>query len=292
MDLVSGVRAFVAVARRGSFSAAADDEHTTQPVVSRRIAALEEVLGDALIERNTRPVGLTPLGRAILGNAQTLLTAQRVLMDTAAAHRRRALRLLVPPNVHPSLWAAVRLRASATGFELDIEETDRDTRVLRYQSGEVDAAIVPVESARAEWTVPLGLAQATEQQHLPLAALRPARAHPQHAARIVVLAEDASPALLATMRDTAARYGLAAHQVQGPIELVPALTGALAGDHWILCTRAEAENWRLTWIPVKELPLTRTLRLDTTSMQGSQLFDTQLSHDLATALGAQPQPPQ
>ena len=65
MDVLSGARAFVAVARRQSFSAAAEDERTTQPVVSRRLANFEAHLGGALFERSTRQVNLTPLGTAL-----------------------------------------------------------------------------------------------------------------------------------------------------------------------------------------------------------------------------------
>ncbi|QBR90045.1 LysR family transcriptional regulator [Microbacterium wangchenii] len=288
VDLLNGVRAFAAVARRGSFSAAADDERTTQPVISRRIAALEEVLGGPLIERDFRPVGLTPLGRALLSNAQTLLTAERALVDAAASYRRGAVRLLVPPYPDAALWAAVRLRASATGVELDIEEDGRDSRLLRLRGGEVDAAILPVESARADWLVPLGLAQSTDQRQLTLASLRPTRADRERAARIVVLPEDSEGALLSTLRDTTARYGLAARQIHHAPDLVPALAGSLAGDDWILCSRAEADAWRLTWLPVKELPLSRTYRLDTISQRGTELFDMNLRRDVAAALGTAP----
>lgn len=288
MDLLGGVRAFVAVARRGSFSSAAHDEESTQPVISRRIAALEGRLGGALIERDTRPVSLTSLGSAILGNAHSLIAAEQVLLDTAAAHHRGGVRLLVPRHLDPALWAAVRLRASAQGLELNIEEDERDARSLRFANGEVDAAVLPVESARAEWVVPLGVAQLTERRRLPLSALRPTRARARQAPRIVVLPEDSARALLTLVRETASRYGLATRQVHEANELVPALAGALAGDDWILCSHSEAEAWRLRWFGLTELPLSRAYRLATRTKEAAHVFDTPLRTDIATALSALP----
>lgn len=287
MDVLSGARAFVAVAHRQSFSAAAQDERTTQPVVSRRVAALEARLGGALLERSTRQVSLTPLGAALLGHAQALLSAERSLLDAAASHRRGTVRLLVPRDLDPALWAAVRLRALGVGTDLEIKENDRERRSLRFRLGEADAAILPVETARADWIVPLGLAQATDRlRPLTFAALRPTRAlGPRAASRIAVLAEDASAQLLSALRETAAESGLAAHQVYESASVVSALTGALAGDDWVLCTREQAAAWRLQWFAVRELTVARAYRLESRTPNGRKLFDAMLRREIAAALG-------
>lgn len=288
MDLLSGARAFAAVARRQSFSAAARDEQTTQPVVSRRVAGLEAHLGGALLERNTRQVRLTALGAALLEHVHALLGAERSLLDAAASHRRGTVRLLVPVGLDPSLWAALRLRALAAGTDLHIVEEDRERRTVRFRIGEADAALLPVETARADWAVPLGLAQATDRlRPLTLAALRPTRAQaPEAAPRIVVLAEDASGQLLSPLRESAAAWGLAAHQVYESHNVVSALAGALAGDDWILCAREQASGWRLQWFEVPELALARAYRLEVRTPDGRRLFDAALRRDVAAALGA------
>ncbi|MEC5181972.1 LysR family transcriptional regulator [Arthrobacter sp. CG_A4] len=287
MDVLSGARAFVAVARRQSFSAAAQDERTTQPVVSRRVAGLEAQLGGALLERSTRQVSLTPLGAALLGHAQALLSAERSLLDAATSHRRGTVRLLVPCDLDPALWAALRLRALGAGTDLEIEENDRERRTLRFRLGEADAAILPVETARADWVVPLGLAQATDRlRPLTLAALRPTRAlGPRAASRLAVLAEDASAQLLSALRDSAAESGLAAHQVYESPSVVSALTGALAGDDWVLCTREQASAWRLQWFEVRELTLARAYRLESRTPDGRKVFEATLRREIAAALG-------
>jgi DNA-binding transcriptional LysR family regulator len=67
------LRAFVAVAARGSFHAAAADLHLSQPALSRRVLKLEEALGVTLVARTTRSVALTTVGRDFLHRAVDLL---------------------------------------------------------------------------------------------------------------------------------------------------------------------------------------------------------------------------
>jgi DNA-binding transcriptional LysR family regulator len=67
------LQAFVAVAERGSFRAAADEIHLSSPALSRRIEKLESILGAKLFNRTTRDVKLTPLGRTFLERARAAL---------------------------------------------------------------------------------------------------------------------------------------------------------------------------------------------------------------------------
>lgn len=69
------IQAFLAVASSGSFTKAAEILHLTQPVVSKRIAALENQLNFQLFIRWKRTVKLTPAGK-ILYNAWENLTDQ------------------------------------------------------------------------------------------------------------------------------------------------------------------------------------------------------------------------
>jgi DNA-binding transcriptional LysR family regulator len=68
-----GLEAFIAIAERSSFRAAADAVHITQTGLSRRLQNLEGSLGVRLIERSTRSVSLTPIGRDFLPRARRLL---------------------------------------------------------------------------------------------------------------------------------------------------------------------------------------------------------------------------
>lgn len=69
------LRALVAVAELGSFSAAAKELHLSQPALSRRISKLEANLGVRLVERTTRRVELTATGRDFSRKARQVLNS-------------------------------------------------------------------------------------------------------------------------------------------------------------------------------------------------------------------------
>jgi DNA-binding transcriptional LysR family regulator len=68
-----GVQAFVAVAELGGFGKAARSLNLTQTALTRRVQKLEAYLGTRLLDRTTRVVALTPLGRDFLPQAQRLV---------------------------------------------------------------------------------------------------------------------------------------------------------------------------------------------------------------------------
>ena len=79
------LRAFVAVAERRGFSAAASALHLTQPALSRRIAELESGLGIRLFERTSRRVELTQEGQDLLERSRDLLRDGEALSERARA---------------------------------------------------------------------------------------------------------------------------------------------------------------------------------------------------------------
>ncbi len=70
---LADLRAFVAVAKLGSFGGAAGELHISQPALSRRIEKLEKALGVRLFHRTTRKVDLTTIGREFSYRAAELL---------------------------------------------------------------------------------------------------------------------------------------------------------------------------------------------------------------------------
>ena len=73
MDRLKQIEAFVAVATRGSLSAAARAADVTPAIIGRRIDALEARLGVKLLLRTTRRVTVTFEGQAFLEDCQKLL---------------------------------------------------------------------------------------------------------------------------------------------------------------------------------------------------------------------------
>lgn len=70
---LNDLQAFRAVAELSSFRKAADALHVSQPAFSRRIEKLEEALSVKLLERTTRKVSLTAVGRDFDRKVQLLL---------------------------------------------------------------------------------------------------------------------------------------------------------------------------------------------------------------------------
>ena len=89
MDIVDELRAFVATAQTGSFTAAADQLGVSNRLTSKYVAALEARLGTRLLQRTTRKVGLTPSGEGLLARAPAFLDDfDELLSDVAEGPRR------------------------------------------------------------------------------------------------------------------------------------------------------------------------------------------------------------
>ncbi|MEU5639861.1 LysR family transcriptional regulator [Streptomyces milbemycinicus] len=79
------LRAFVALARTGSFTAAATELHLAQSTVTVQIRSLERELGTRLFDRLPAGTTPTPSGRRLLEEAERVLDAEARLRATAAA---------------------------------------------------------------------------------------------------------------------------------------------------------------------------------------------------------------
>lgn len=67
------LRYFLAVAHEGSFSAAAEYLHVTQPTLSRQLKDLEDQLGKTLFVRGSRPIALTEDGMLLRNRAEEII---------------------------------------------------------------------------------------------------------------------------------------------------------------------------------------------------------------------------
>jgi DNA-binding transcriptional LysR family regulator len=79
------LQAFCAVVERKSFSQAAEKLGVTQPAVSLQIRALEQRLGQKLLDRSGRRVEPTEAGRRLYRSAQRMLALEAQLLDEVAA---------------------------------------------------------------------------------------------------------------------------------------------------------------------------------------------------------------
>ena len=82
------LRVFVAIVRKGSFAAAAEELGMSAAYVSKRIGVLEEMLGVRLFQRTTRRVVITEDGEQAYGRAQAILDSLDALVDEVSERRR------------------------------------------------------------------------------------------------------------------------------------------------------------------------------------------------------------
>jgi DNA-binding transcriptional LysR family regulator len=73
MDRLQAMEMFVRVVETGSFSKAAREFATTQPTVTKQVAAIEERLKVRLLNRNTRGVSLTEAGALYYEKCKTIV---------------------------------------------------------------------------------------------------------------------------------------------------------------------------------------------------------------------------
>lgn len=141
------LRVFHAVATRRSFSAAADALAYTQSTVSEAVAALERELGVTLLDRSSRPVGLTPAGEVVLGHAETLLGHAGAIEDDLAALREGDAGRLRLAGFYTA-WSTF-LPAAIAAFSrahprvaLELDQADPPEAMRRLRAGEIDLAVI------------------------------------------------------------------------------------------------------------------------------------------------------
>ncbi|WP_192877793.1 LysR family transcriptional regulator [Paracoccus sp. SY] len=91
---LKGLEAVLAIARRGSFRAAALDLGMSTTALSHAIARLEASLGVRLFNRTTRSVSLSDAGRDFVERIAPALAEIRVAMDSARSQRETPTGLL------------------------------------------------------------------------------------------------------------------------------------------------------------------------------------------------------
>ena len=142
------MRAFVALAKTGNFTLAAQYMHVTQSALSGLIKELEQTLGVRVVDRSTRRVMLTDTGNELYPLfSQMIDDLDRALTNIAdqAQLRKGIVRVAVPQlmacTLLPQVIAAWRTRYPDIGISLSDSPVEAVTgRVL---SGETDFGIGP-----------------------------------------------------------------------------------------------------------------------------------------------------
>lgn len=97
-----GIQAFVVIAELGGFSKAAEHLHVTQTALTRRLQKLESYLGLRLLDRTTRYVELTPVGRDFLPQAKAIVGEMTIAvgrLKDMSKHGRGSFTLACVPSM-------------------------------------------------------------------------------------------------------------------------------------------------------------------------------------------------
>lgn len=156
------LRAAVAVARRLSFTAAAEDLTLAQPALSQQIAALERELGVRLFERTNRRVALTDAGTAFVAGAERVLAGLAALGEEMTAFAG-GLRGRVVLGTYQSFAEYTlpkllgRFHALHPGIEIALREGFAEELLAGLREGSIDVFIghlldasIPAEGFRHE----------------------------------------------------------------------------------------------------------------------------------------------
>ena len=145
-----GLRYAQAVARTGSFSAAAREYDVTQPALSNAIRRLEKILGARLFERNTRGARPTVFGATILPRIDAALAALDAITAEARHWRAgepRPVRIGVSPLISADVVA--RAHSAVAGLpgrgrgSLVLREADLSELCTALDDDELDLIVVP-----------------------------------------------------------------------------------------------------------------------------------------------------
>lgn len=148
------LRAFVAIAEAGTFTAGARRVHVTQAAISMQIRQLENELGSRLFVRAPRKVVLTEAGEHLLHRARHILrehdAAQDEIAELAGAERGRlrvgSASAMVTTDPLPKILK--ELRRQHPRAEVSVTSGTSEALVDQILAGELDLAFVslPVEA--------------------------------------------------------------------------------------------------------------------------------------------------
>jgi DNA-binding transcriptional LysR family regulator len=167
---ISQLEVFLAVAREGGFSRAADKLYRTQSAVSQSVRKLETEIGESLFDRSSREGLLTDAGRVLQEYAERLLNVRENAHQALAELRElQTGRLVIGANeftalyllrvlaefrrLHPAIRVVVQ-RSLGSQIPDDILRHNCEFGVLTYDPQEPELASVVVYSDELIFVVP------------------------------------------------------------------------------------------------------------------------------------------
>lgn len=149
------LKAFVEVARSGSFSKASEKLYLTQPAISKRIASLENELNIRLFDRIGKKVLLTEAGNKLFPKATDILLQTEDIRHLATNLDKTVSGKLTLGTSHhiglrrlpPILKAFI---SQYPDVDLDIKFMDSEKACQAVEAGELEIAIVTLPQTRSD----------------------------------------------------------------------------------------------------------------------------------------------
>lgn len=146
---------FLAVAKHGSFSLAADELFISQSSLSKQIKALETDLGNLLINRKSYPITLTPAGKHFMKLAMGLTKDYKDMlfqMSQFAAYQKNSLRIgSIPVLSHYGLMTQIlRFQTDNPLIRVSLHEYDQTRIWDMLQENLLDLAIIRIDMLPTE----------------------------------------------------------------------------------------------------------------------------------------------
>ena len=151
---LNDLRFFAAVVSSGGFSRAARELGLPKSRLSRRVAQLEADLGVRLLERSTRRLQVTEVGREVYAQAATMTLAAEAASEAALrvrAEPQGLVRLSCPLNLHDQIarrlptfltnHPRLRLQILSTNRRVDLIEERVDVAVRVRERLDTDAGL-------------------------------------------------------------------------------------------------------------------------------------------------------
>ncbi len=152
---LNDLQAFRAVAELGNFRRAAEAVRISQPAFSRRIEKLEEALGVKLLERTTRRVSLTAIGREFDRKVQQLLddvdNTLLAIRGVAATRMGEVTIACVPSTVYYFLSEVIsRYHERYPKIRVKVFDASANDVLAAVASGEADFGLNFIGSQEAD----------------------------------------------------------------------------------------------------------------------------------------------
>lgn len=144
---------FRALAEDGNFSRAAERLRISQPALSQQIQRLEAEVGAPLVDRTSRPVALTEVGRRLLERSSDLLDQVRSIEELATAAGRGetgSLRIGVIPSHSSGRFrgGCGRSRRRFPEVRISVHRSDSAPLVDLLESRRLDAGFLTAQPRR------------------------------------------------------------------------------------------------------------------------------------------------